>query len=120
MNPTKLMDKFMTIKDAWTDLAKDVKFAEQSAAEYAAEIQKSQTVRDEISDLENQLKQKMMERDALDEANWQLSQLVVLSVAGNPKFGKNSALYERMGYVATSERRSGLTRKKKTDGGAVK
>ena len=53
-----------------------------------------------------------MERDAIDEQGWQLSQLVVLSVAGSKKYGKNSALYQRMGYVATSERRSGLTRKK--------
>ncbi len=106
------MDKLDTINDAWQDLAANETFAETTAVEFDTDIQKSFAVRKEILDLENKLKEKLMERDAIDEANWQLSQLVVLSVAGSKKYGKNSALYQRMGYVATSERRSGLTRKR--------
>lgn len=112
INPTKIMDKLDTINDAWQDLAANETFAETTAVEFDTDIQKSFAVRKEILDLENKLKEKLMERDAIDEANWQLSQLVVLSVAGSKKYGKNSALYQRMGYVATSERRSGLTRKR--------
>jgi hypothetical protein len=116
MNPTKMMERLNEIDEAWGDLASDDKFAEMSSAEYTAKINKSRTVRDEIADLENRLKQKYMERDATDADNWQTSQLVVLSVAGSPKHGKNSPLYARMGYVPTSERESGLTRKKKNSG----
>jgi hypothetical protein len=112
INPTKIMDKLDTINDAWQDLAPTDPFAEMTAAEFDAEIQKSVAVRKEILDFENKLKEKLMERDVIDAANWELSQYVVSSVAGSRKYGKNSALYQRMGYVATSERRSGLTRKR--------
>jgi hypothetical protein len=86
-----------------------------TSAEFTAKIDKSRKVRDEITEIENQLKRKQMERDAIDEDNWSSAQLVVPSVAGSPKHGKNSPLYQRMGYVATSERKSGLTRKKKNN-----
>ena len=41
--------------------------------------------------------------------------LVVYGVMGNPAYGPDSDLYEAMGYVRKSERKTGLTRKKKTD-----
>ena len=41
-------------------------------------------------------------------------QLVVAGVIADPTEGANSALYEAMGYVRKSERKSGLTRKKIT------
>ncbi len=37
---------------------------------------------------------------------------IVNSVKGHPKFGENSAVYTAMGYVPTSQRSSGLTRKR--------
>jgi hypothetical protein len=116
MNPTKMMERLNEIDEAWADLGSADKFADKSSADFTTEINKSRTVRDEINDLESQLKQKLMEREAVDAANWQLAQLIVLSVAGSPKYGKNSALYARMGYVPTSERDSGLTRRKKDNG----
>lgn len=111
-SPAKVMEKLDMINDAWQDLAPDETFAEMTAAEYDAKIQRSVVVRKEILDLENKLKEKLMDRDTIDTENWELSQYVVSSVAGSRKYGKNSALYQRMGYVATSERRSGLTRKR--------
>jgi hypothetical protein len=39
---------------------------------------------------------------------------VVNGVKGDPAFGEDSDLYETMGYVRKSERKSGLTRKKST------
>ena len=112
MNPTKVMEKLDTVNEAWQDLAVADSFADKTAAEFNAEVQKSVAVRQEILDLENKLKQKLMERDTIDKANWDLSQLVVLSVAGSPRFGKNSGLYEAMGYIPTDHRKSGLTRKR--------
>ncbi len=106
------MERLDTISDAWLDLAASDSFAEKTSAEFNAEVQKSLAVRKEILDLENKLKEKLLEREAIDTANWNLAQLVVLRVAGSPKFGKNSGLYQTMGYVPTSERKSGLTRKR--------
>jgi hypothetical protein len=116
MNPTKMMERLNEIDEAWSDLGSVDKFADMSSPDFTTEINKSRTVRDELNEIEAQFKQKLMEREAIDAANWKLAQLIVLSVAGSPKYGKNSALYARMGYVPTSERDSGLTRKKKDNG----
>jgi hypothetical protein len=40
-----------------------------------------------------------------------LAQLVTNGVLGDPEAGPDSDLYEAMGYVRTSARKSGLTRK---------
>jgi len=42
----------------------------------------------------------------------ELVKSIVNSVKGHPKFGENSAVYTAMGYVPTSQRSSGLTRKR--------
>ena len=36
-----------------------------------------------------------------------------MAVAGNPDYGNDSPLYGAMGFVRKSEKKSGLTRKKK-------
>ena len=114
-SPGKMMDKLTRILDAWKNLAPTESFGGMTLAEFQTEVGKSVTARVEVSDLENQLTNKMQERDVIDEANWEKAQFVVNSVAGNPKFGKNSGLYEAMGYVPTDQRKSGLTRKIKTE-----
>lgn len=40
-------------------------------------------------------------------------QKVSMSVAGDPAYGNDSPLYGAMGFVRKSEKKSGLTRKKK-------
>jgi hypothetical protein len=51
-------------------------------------------------------------RNAAYEKALKLTSGVASSVKGHPKFGENSAVYAGMGYVPTSERSSGLTRKR--------
>ena len=114
-SPGKMMDKLTRILDAWKNLAPAESFGGMTLAEFQTEIEKSTNVRVEISDLENLLTNKMQERDLIDETNWEKAQFVVNSVAGNPKFGKNSGFYEAMGYIPTAQRKSGLTRKTKTE-----
>jgi hypothetical protein len=40
---------------------------------------------------------------------------VVNSIKGHPKFGENRAVYAAMGYVPTSARSSGLTRRREPE-----
>lgn len=115
MNPAKLMQKLLEILNAWKDIAPTESFGGMTLAEFETEINKSLNVRAELVDLENQITNKTQERDTTDDENWEKAQFVVNSVAGNPKFGKNSGLYEAMGYISTAQRKSGLTRKKKND-----
>lgn len=52
------------------------------------------------------------QRDDADVVTNEAIQKVVKGVAGDPDFGEDSDLYEALGYVRKSERRSGLSRKK--------
>lgn len=117
MSPSKTMEKLSRILDAWKNIAPADKFGGMTLVEFQTEVGKSITARDEISDMENQITNKIQERDAIDTSNWEKAQFVVNSVAGNPNFGKNSGLYEAMGYIPTDQRKSGLTRKTKTENG---
>jgi len=65
-----------------------------TVAEFGVEVDKSVTVRQELTDLDNQTTNKTQERDVIDQANWEIAQFVVNSVAENRKYGKNSGLYE--------------------------
>ncbi len=115
--PAKTMAKLNQILQAWRDLTPGERFADMTLEEFEREINKSINVRTEITDLENQTTNKTQERDITDESNWELALFVVASVVANRNFGPNSGLYEAMGYVPKSERKSGLTRKKKDGGG---
>lgn len=52
-------------------------------------------------------------RDAADAAFSSKAQLVVAGVLADPTEGPDSALYEALGYTRKSERRSGVTRRKR-------
>ncbi|HEY0458709.1 MAG TPA: hypothetical protein VGC97_06110 [Pyrinomonadaceae bacterium] len=54
-----------------------------------------------------------MSANGLIRKNPALEQNVVKSIAGDPKYGDDSDLYEGTGHVRKSEKKSGLTRKKK-------
>jgi hypothetical protein len=67
-----------------------------------------------IAELEDQLTQELAKRDNADDALAPKIQLVVAGVLADPTEGPDSALLEAMGYVRKSERKTGLTRKRKT------
>jgi hypothetical protein len=56
-----------------------------------------------------------LERNAAYLRALDITKGLVSSVKGHPKFGENSALYAAMGYVAASERASGLTRRREAE-----
>ena len=95
----------------WETLAPTAKFAGMTLAEFKTAVQPSQAARDLIVTLDQQMKAAINARDDADKASLEKVQFVVKSVAGDPAYGEDSALYEAMGYVRKSERKSGLTRK---------
>ncbi len=66
-----------------------------------------------IGDLEVELKMKRDIRDDKYKALDQNRSKVGMGVAGNADYGNDSPLYGAMGFVRKSEKKSGLTRKKK-------
>ena len=54
----------------------------------------------------------IINRDNADTVTMQMCDAIVKAVIADAEFGDDSALYEALGYVRKSARKSGLTRKK--------
>lgn len=108
---TKL--KLDIILNAWETLAPKAAFGGMTLDDFKAAIQPSLQARDTIATLEAQLIAAQDQRDIADANSQEKVRLVVRGVSGDPTFGPDSALYEAMGYIRHSERKSGLTRKSK-------
>jgi hypothetical protein len=99
--------------NAWQTLAPDKTFGGQTVAQFEALVARSRAARERIEDLDDQRTQAVAERDAADEVVTDKSRLVTAGVLADPDFGPDSALYEAIGYTRKSERKTGLTRKRK-------
>lgn len=64
--------------------------------------------------LQNQLTAALNARDDADKETINATSLVVNSVKGESEESEDGELYEAMGYVRKSERKSGLSRKTQT------
>ncbi len=100
--------------NAWETLAPNKSFGGMTLAQFQAATQPSRAAREQIDDLEDQLRQAMANRDRADADFLAKAQLVVAGVLADPTEGPDSALYEAFGYTRKSDRKSGLTRKRNT------
>ena len=101
------------MNDAWFEGAPGDKFMGIAQGTFQADIEAAAADDAAIADLEAELKMKRDVRDdkykALDQQRSKIGQ----GVAGDPAYGNDSPLYGAMGFVRKSEKKSGLTRKKK-------
>jgi hypothetical protein len=111
--PAKTMEYLNSVLIPWKETANEDIFSETKVNEFEADVKESVDSRVRIANLEAEIDNEKKLRDQIDERNIKRAQRIVLSVAGHPKHGKDSGLYKAMGFVPTSERKSGLTRKKK-------
>lgn len=112
-NPKGNIEKFERTLTAWQTIARNKSFGGMTLEQYEAVVEDARTARTAIETIEDQLTNALATRDAKDEIALAKTQLVVAGVLADPDEGANSALYEAMGYVKKSDRKSGLTRKKK-------
>jgi hypothetical protein len=113
-NPKAIESKINTIIEAWKKLATAKVYGGMKLEEFQKQIAPSIAARATIADLEKQLMVAINARDEADKVSMEKITLVVNGVVGDPGAGPNSDLYEAMGYVRKSERKTGLTRKKST------
>jgi hypothetical protein len=106
--------KMQRMLNAWETLASGKTFGGMTLAQFQAAVQSAQAARQQVEDLEVQLKQAIATREAADDAFLAKAQLIVNGVLADPSEGDDSALYEAFGYTRKSERKSGLTRKRNT------
>ncbi|HMF57492.1 MAG TPA: hypothetical protein VK619_14210 [Pyrinomonadaceae bacterium] len=113
LGPKVIQEKIERMLNAWETLAPDKSFAGMTLAQFKAVAAPSQAARQSIADLEDQMTQKMAERDSADEIFNERAQQVINGVLADPTEGPDSALYEAFGYTPKRDRKSGLTRKGK-------
>ena len=107
----QVSDKIETTIEAWEANADDNSFAGMTFAQFKAKVKPSLDARTTIATLRLQLQAALKNREDSDTVSWETCALVVKAVRGDVEFGEDSALYKALGYIPTSERRSGLQRK---------
>ena len=111
--PKDVAAKLTKILNAWKTLQPAMTFGGMTYDQFAAKIQPSFDHRKTIANLQLDLINAQDRRDDADKLSLKAAALVVNSVKGDPAAGDNSALYEAMGYIRKSERKTGLTHKTK-------
>jgi hypothetical protein len=106
-----MMDRIVTFRAAWREMAPTATFAGMTLAEFEVATEPPLALRADIAALELQLDAKKAARSDADGAASELLDLFVNSVRGTPGFGPDCPLYRALGYIRKSERKSGLTRK---------
>lgn len=112
--PKSTEEKIEKMINAWETLAPDKVFGGITLAQFKTIAAPSLAARERIEDLENRRTQAIAERDAADATFLEKAEWVVAGVRADPTEGPDSALYEAFGYTRKSDRKSGLTRKRKS------
>lgn len=112
-NPKENEEKMLKVLTALKTLAPDKQYGGMTLAQYQAQVNKSLAPRTRLDALEDEKREQIALRDNEDDVTMGKIQLIVNGVLADPDEGEDSALYEAMGYIRKSARKSGLTRKKK-------
>jgi hypothetical protein len=111
VTPKQVADSTNKILNAWSTLAPAASFGGMTLAQYQAAVKPSFDTRTQLDALEAQVTSTQDARDNADNATIIANQKVVNGVKGDPAHGEDSDLYDAMGYVRKSARKTGLTRK---------
>lgn len=112
-SPKEIEEKMLMVLRGWKTIAPTKTFGGKTLAEFEAQVNKSLAPRTRLDDIEDEKRQELAMRENEDGTTMKDVQFIVNGVLADPEFGDDSALYEAMGYIRKSDRKSGLTRKKK-------
>jgi hypothetical protein len=113
--PKQIEERINTFIQAWETLRPTKSFSGMTLEQFKLKLKPSLTARTAIASLEQQLQAAINDRDIADRAGAATLSLVVNAIRGDPEEGEDSPLYEALGYVRKSERKSGLRRPRKSD-----
>jgi hypothetical protein len=108
----EIRERVTKMNNAWVQGAPTIVFNGITQAAFQAEVAAAAAADQEIADIEAQVKMKKTARDERYKRLSDTSVKVRDGVEGHADFGADHPLYEAMGFVRTSDRKSGLTRKK--------
>jgi hypothetical protein len=116
----RIRERVTQMNNAWLQGAPTVKFKGVTQTGFQADIQAAAADDQAIADMETQLRMKKDGRDAKYAKLSDDSVKIRDGVEGHEDFGSDHPIYEAMGFVRDSTRKSGLTRKKKTEPSSAK
>lgn len=111
-SPKENEEKMLMVLNAWKTLAPTKTFGGFTLQQFEDQVNKSLAPRTRLDQLEDEKKQQQALRESEDVTTIKDVQFIVNGVLADAEYGDDSALYEAMGYVRKSDRKSGLTRKK--------
>jgi hypothetical protein len=111
--PVKNINRCEQILSGVTENAPEVEFGGYDAAHFEVKVEAMREVREEIEGLETRLAAARVRRNRVDTEALQAAELIVNGIIGNPAYGPDSPLYAAIGRTPKSERKSGLSRRKK-------
>ncbi len=109
----KGLAKLEETETAWETIAPDDEFYEMTLAQWKARVQLSRDARAALATIEDQRTVAINNKTNIDNENLALEKNIARAIGGSKKHGQDSDLWEATGRVRTSERKTGLTRKKK-------
>jgi hypothetical protein len=112
LNNKQIRERVTTMSNAWSQGAPTATFKAITHAGFQADIQAASAADQEIADMEAQIKMKKTVRAEKYKKLNDDSVDIRDGVEGHADFGPDHPIYAAMGFVRTSERKSGLTRKK--------
>ncbi|HYV24389.1 MAG TPA: hypothetical protein VE969_04060 [Pyrinomonadaceae bacterium] len=115
--PKQIEEKLRKAITSWETLAPAKSFGGLTLDQFKTQTALSFTARETIANFEAQMTQALNDRATADEASLDLLQRVTNGVLADPTEGPDSSLIEGLGRVRQSERKTGLTRKKKGSSG---
>lgn len=114
--PKEIEERLRRAITSWETMAPTKPFGGLTLDQFKTQTAPSFTARDTIANLETQMTQAFNDRGTADETSLALLQRVIAGILADPTEGPDSSLIEGVGRTRQSERKSGLTRKKKSSG----
>lgn len=96
---------------SWREYAPDAIFGKLTLSQFEEQSNVPLEVRQRLLDAETKASGLRLERNQADQAFNKLVLNIANAIRGNDEHGEDSALYRSLGYVAKSERRTGMTRR---------
>jgi hypothetical protein len=115
MSPKSIEERVDRVLRAWEGSCPEQSFADMTVAQYKERLKRFFDGKASFAAADTLWSSARQERNTAYAEAADLTKGVVSSVKGHPKYGENSSVYTAMGYTPTSERSSGLTRKRATE-----
>jgi hypothetical protein len=110
--PRENETKYNRFLNSIRTLAPDKTFGGVTLANLETQVGNSNVPRERLAQLDDRTRHEEATRNTADAVTMRMCEMIKNGVGADPEFGDDSALYEALGFVRKSARKSSLTRKK--------